>query len=182
MCQHGGVGTCRTAPTLSFLHAPPVFSDQASSTAQFVVVSSGTSAVTLFPMVTLAGTGEVVQVLPPTTRMLLQLGHLPPAVNYTLIVGCMDATGLRCASNATYTWGSVGCPVGAQDAVAGLRTQSIEPGVRAFVWTAVPHVGSYEYAMDGEDWQRVPPWPFGTPPLLMVRGALGGPRCHLHRR
>jgi hypothetical protein len=171
----------RSPPSLTFLHTPPAFDERAASTAEFIIVPSGTTVTTLLPRVLDAASGVLLWTLPPTSRTLLQLTGLTPGVNYTLSVGCVDAAGNPCAQNVTYTWGSAGCPAPSVDVVSNLRSQSVQPGVRAFVWTPVPLATSYEYTVDSGDsggsaavWIPVPSWPPGTLPLLMV-----GVVCHV---
>lgn len=174
----------RSPPSLTFLHTPPLYDDHAAVTADFIVVPSTATLTTLFPRVIDAQSGALLWSLPPTQRPLLQLTGLSPGVTYTLSVGCVDAVGNACVQNLTYTWGTAACPTPGLDTVTNLRSQSIQPGMRAFAWTPVPLAAAYEYALDSAGsaglWTPVPSWASASQPMLMVSVAQCSSQQHMH--
>jgi hypothetical protein len=187
---------CMPAPLHAFLHArqppelvllvsPPATSIPAAQTALFVVAPS--TPVTLLPTLLNASSGAVLQSLPPTRLPRFVVPALLPGTTYTLSLSCVDDAGNTCAQPLILTWSNAPCPAGREDAVTGLRSQSLVPGERVLVWDPVSAPGGgaacdtgFEYSVDEGAWVPVPASPPGSLPSAVVRSpaatAAPGPR------
>jgi hypothetical protein len=169
VCNFMRIGFCRTPPLLAFIVSPPAFSELPSSTAEFLVLATSMTTVTLFPTLVNAVTMEVVAVLAPSLVPRILLTDLVPGTTYNLTVGCVDSVGFSCAHNISHLWMSAPCSAIAADTVGSVSAAPVSPGSRLVQWSAARGAAAFEYLLDSDGWIPVPfTGPF-IPSSMLVR-------------